>query len=233
MSEDGSFVLFSGVAAAKIAVGTLGVAITNGAAGVLARSLALELAAIRVNAISLPQRERHRRQGRPWRAGQGGLLRRHQHPQSRPAHRDRRRHRAGAAAEPRASMRACSYHASPRPGQGNALWIGLWMVYVNTLVNFSTAVDECCCGKVDNRCETGSCQVAGLPCGTGRYGVSTGEPATPLSLQARPPSACRLDEPRTRAGKRRPPLAGILRNAQRGLINHGFAGMLRYSSGLD
>jgi NAD(P)-dependent dehydrogenase (short-subunit alcohol dehydrogenase family) len=52
MNENGSFVIFSGVAAAKIAVGTLGVAITNGAADVLARSLALELAPIRVNAIS-------------------------------------------------------------------------------------------------------------------------------------------------------------------------------------
>jgi NAD(P)-dependent dehydrogenase (short-subunit alcohol dehydrogenase family) len=52
MNEDGSFVLFSGVAAAKIAVGTLGVAITNAAADTLARSLALELAPIRVNAIS-------------------------------------------------------------------------------------------------------------------------------------------------------------------------------------
>src|SRR5579875_775837 len=52
MSEGGSFVIFSGVAAAKITVGTLGVAITNGAADVLARSLALELAPIRVNAIS-------------------------------------------------------------------------------------------------------------------------------------------------------------------------------------
>jgi NAD(P)-dependent dehydrogenase (short-subunit alcohol dehydrogenase family) len=52
MNEDGSFVLFSGVAAAKIAVGTLGVAVTNGAADVLTRSLALELAPIRVNAIS-------------------------------------------------------------------------------------------------------------------------------------------------------------------------------------
>jgi NAD(P)-dependent dehydrogenase (short-subunit alcohol dehydrogenase family) len=52
MNEGGSFVVFSGVAAAKIAVGTLGVAITNGAADVLARSLALELAPIRVNAIS-------------------------------------------------------------------------------------------------------------------------------------------------------------------------------------
>jgi NAD(P)-dependent dehydrogenase (short-subunit alcohol dehydrogenase family) len=52
MSKDGSFVIFSGVAAAKIAVGTLGVAITNAAADTLARSLALELAPIRVNAIS-------------------------------------------------------------------------------------------------------------------------------------------------------------------------------------
>ncbi len=52
MDEDGSLTLFSGVAAAKIAVGTMGVAITNGAADILARSLALELAPIRVNAIS-------------------------------------------------------------------------------------------------------------------------------------------------------------------------------------
>jgi NAD(P)-dependent dehydrogenase (short-subunit alcohol dehydrogenase family) len=52
MSESGSFVIFSGVAAAKIAMGTVGVAITNAAADTLARSLALELAPIRVNAIS-------------------------------------------------------------------------------------------------------------------------------------------------------------------------------------
>jgi NAD(P)-dependent dehydrogenase (short-subunit alcohol dehydrogenase family) len=52
MNAPGSFVIFSGVAAAKIAVGTLGVAITNAAADTLARSLALELAPIRVNAIS-------------------------------------------------------------------------------------------------------------------------------------------------------------------------------------
>jgi NAD(P)-dependent dehydrogenase (short-subunit alcohol dehydrogenase family) len=48
----GSILLFSGVAAAKIAVGTLGVAITNAAVDTLVRSLALELAPIRVNAIS-------------------------------------------------------------------------------------------------------------------------------------------------------------------------------------
>lgn len=52
INEGGSLTIFSGVAAAKIAVGTLAVAITNGAADVLARSLALELAPIRVNAIS-------------------------------------------------------------------------------------------------------------------------------------------------------------------------------------
>jgi NAD(P)-dependent dehydrogenase (short-subunit alcohol dehydrogenase family) len=52
MNDGGSFVIFSGVAAAKIAVGTLGVAITNAAADTLARSLALELAPIRINAIS-------------------------------------------------------------------------------------------------------------------------------------------------------------------------------------
>jgi NAD(P)-dependent dehydrogenase (short-subunit alcohol dehydrogenase family) len=52
MDANGSFVLFSGVAATKITVGTLGVAITNAAADTLARSLALELAPVRVNAIS-------------------------------------------------------------------------------------------------------------------------------------------------------------------------------------
>jgi NAD(P)-dependent dehydrogenase (short-subunit alcohol dehydrogenase family) len=52
MGAAGSFTIFSGVAAAKIAVGMVAVAITNGAAEVLARSLALELAPIRVNAVS-------------------------------------------------------------------------------------------------------------------------------------------------------------------------------------
>ncbi|WP_432846423.1 SDR family oxidoreductase [Amycolatopsis sp. CA-161197] len=52
LSDDGSFTLFSGVAAFKPAVGFLGVAITNGAADFLTRSLSLELAPIRVNAIS-------------------------------------------------------------------------------------------------------------------------------------------------------------------------------------
>lgn len=52
LADDGSFTLFSGVAAFKPAVGYLGVAVTNGAADFLTRSLALELAPIRVNAIS-------------------------------------------------------------------------------------------------------------------------------------------------------------------------------------
>ncbi len=52
MNEGGSIVLFSGVNAFKVNVGYLGVAITNGAVDFLARSLAVELAPIRVNAIS-------------------------------------------------------------------------------------------------------------------------------------------------------------------------------------
>lgn len=52
LNEGGSIVLFSGVAAFKITVGTLAVAITNGAADTLTRSLAVELAPVRVNAIS-------------------------------------------------------------------------------------------------------------------------------------------------------------------------------------
>jgi NAD(P)-dependent dehydrogenase (short-subunit alcohol dehydrogenase family) len=48
----GSLVLFSGVHAFKVNVGYLGVAITNGAVDFLTRSLAVELAPIRVNTIS-------------------------------------------------------------------------------------------------------------------------------------------------------------------------------------
>jgi len=48
----GSLVLFSGVAAFQIHAGTLAVAITNGAADTLTRSLAVEMAPVRVNAIS-------------------------------------------------------------------------------------------------------------------------------------------------------------------------------------
>jgi NAD(P)-dependent dehydrogenase (short-subunit alcohol dehydrogenase family) len=52
MAPDGSFVIFSGVNAFKVNVGFLGVAITNGAADFLTRSLAVELGPLRVNAIS-------------------------------------------------------------------------------------------------------------------------------------------------------------------------------------
>lgn len=47
-----SFVLFSGVHAFKAKVGYLGVGITNGAVDFLTRALAVELAPIRVNAVS-------------------------------------------------------------------------------------------------------------------------------------------------------------------------------------
>jgi NAD(P)-dependent dehydrogenase (short-subunit alcohol dehydrogenase family) len=52
INPGGSLLVFSGVAAFKIEVGTLAVAITNAAADTLTRSLAVELAPIRVNALS-------------------------------------------------------------------------------------------------------------------------------------------------------------------------------------
>jgi NAD(P)-dependent dehydrogenase (short-subunit alcohol dehydrogenase family) len=52
INPGGSFVLFSGVHAFKRNVGYLGVGITNGAVDFLTRWLAVELAPIRVNAIS-------------------------------------------------------------------------------------------------------------------------------------------------------------------------------------
>lgn len=52
VNPGGSFVLFSGANAFKVKVGYLGVAITNGAVDFLTRSLAVELAPIRVNAVS-------------------------------------------------------------------------------------------------------------------------------------------------------------------------------------
>jgi NAD(P)-dependent dehydrogenase (short-subunit alcohol dehydrogenase family) len=52
INKGGSFILFSGVAAFKPAIGYLGVAVTNGAADYLVKSLALEMAPTRVNAIS-------------------------------------------------------------------------------------------------------------------------------------------------------------------------------------
>jgi NAD(P)-dependent dehydrogenase (short-subunit alcohol dehydrogenase family) len=52
MSQDGSFVFFSGSSASKPAIGMLAVGATNGAVDVVTRSLAVEIAPIRVNAIS-------------------------------------------------------------------------------------------------------------------------------------------------------------------------------------
>jgi NAD(P)-dependent dehydrogenase (short-subunit alcohol dehydrogenase family) len=52
MPADGSFVLFSGSSARKPAPGMLAVGATNAAADVVTRSLAVELAPIRVNAVS-------------------------------------------------------------------------------------------------------------------------------------------------------------------------------------
>lgn len=52
IAEQGSFTLFSGVAAFKPVVGYLGVAATNGAVDFLTRSLALEMGPVRVNAVS-------------------------------------------------------------------------------------------------------------------------------------------------------------------------------------
>lgn len=52
MPEDGSFVFFSGSSARKPAAGMLAVGATNAAVDALTRGLAVELAPIRVNAIS-------------------------------------------------------------------------------------------------------------------------------------------------------------------------------------
>jgi NAD(P)-dependent dehydrogenase (short-subunit alcohol dehydrogenase family) len=52
MPKDGSFVFLSGSSALKPAIGMLAVAATNGAVDVITRSLSVELAPIRVNAIS-------------------------------------------------------------------------------------------------------------------------------------------------------------------------------------
>ena len=52
MPSDGSFVLFSGSSARKPATGMLAVGATNAAVDAVTRSLAVELAPIRVNAIS-------------------------------------------------------------------------------------------------------------------------------------------------------------------------------------
>jgi hypothetical protein len=64
-------------------------------------------------------------------------------------------------------VRACSYHAGPGACQANVLCISLWMIPVNMLVNGRAAVDGWGCGKVDNRRDIGSRQVAGLRLSTG------------------------------------------------------------------
>ena len=92
MTGEGSFVLFSGSAAAKITVGTLGVAITNAAADTLARSLALELAPIRVNAISPGVIDTGAWDGLG-EQGKADYFAEMTGPQPGPAHRHRRRHR--------------------------------------------------------------------------------------------------------------------------------------------
>ncbi|MBO0881654.1 MAG: SDR family oxidoreductase, partial [Mycobacterium sp.] len=52
MPADGSFVFFSGAAARKVVPGMLAVGATNAAVDAVTRGLAVELAPIRVNAIS-------------------------------------------------------------------------------------------------------------------------------------------------------------------------------------
>ncbi len=96
----------------------------------------------------------------------------HETPAARPG-RDRRsgqrkgRWRPPASTGPRASVRACSYHASPGACQANVLCISLWMISVNMLVNHRVAVDGRGCGKVDNRPDIMPQQVAGLRLSTG------------------------------------------------------------------
>ena len=47
-------------------------------------------------------------------------------------------------------MRARSYHASPGGAKASVLWIDLWILLANRLLNRCEAVDEWGCGKVDN-----------------------------------------------------------------------------------
>jgi hypothetical protein len=72
------------------------------------------------------------------------------------------------AADRRASVRACSYHASPGASQRNNLCINLWAIWVNAQVSHFIAVDARGCGKVDNRTAQ-SCQAAALRCPRGRW----------------------------------------------------------------
>ena len=80
INPDGSFVLFSGVHAFKLNIGYLGVGITNGAVDFLTRWLAVELAPIRVNAIS-PGVIDTGAWDAHWRRRQAGLLQAHRRQQ--------------------------------------------------------------------------------------------------------------------------------------------------------
>jgi hypothetical protein len=87
---------------------------------------------------------------------------------------------SGCTRSTRASTRACSYHASPVTCQGRLLWTDLWVIWVNTLVSRSAAVDGHGCGKVDN------------PAGTG----------SPARSQSPVPAAAGTDRPQAGAGSR-------------------------------
>ena len=70
--------------------------------------------------------------------------------------------RLTAVREPRASMRARSYHASPGRCKASVLWIDLWMLWTNRLVNRCEAVDGRGCGKVDNGENVSLCRAGSL-----------------------------------------------------------------------
>ena len=55
-----------------------------------------------------------------------------------------------AAWDPRANVRARSYHASPGGCKASVLCIRLWMLSINRLVSHYASVDGRGCGKVDN-----------------------------------------------------------------------------------
>jgi NAD(P)-dependent dehydrogenase (short-subunit alcohol dehydrogenase family) len=83
----GSFTFFSGVAAFKPAIGYLGVAITNGAADFLCRSLCTRNGS-GAGQRNLTGRHRYRNLGCARRRGKGGLLRTLPNAQSRAPHRN-------------------------------------------------------------------------------------------------------------------------------------------------